>query len=156
MVGDDPERTLFTDPCRRRSLGIQTLLTPMNPDNKKFLEDNEHTWITLRDAGYMMGLDGATRSAMARIICEEFRPGYATDMWCGPCVADMVTLLYRHYNEWKEKNSTPVIDPLHTRKAEMIADLLVEVGPPADLYKVPASIQPVKASFPKHPNKNRR
>jgi len=148
----------------------------MKPENKKFLEDNEHTWITLRDAGYMMGLDGATRSTMARIICEEFQPGYATDLWCPPCVADMVTLLYRHYNAWKEKNSTPVIDPLHSKKAEMLEGLIkiprIDVvsefghGDQAAIEKIaitfeeqekkPEPIQPIKASFPKHPNKHRR
>lgn len=124
----------------------------MKPENKKFLEDNEHTWITLRDAGYMMGLDGATRSAMARIICEEFQPGYATDMWCPPCVADMVTLLYRRFNEWREKNKAPVADPLHKQKADMLEGLMLEkpeVDPPATPIQV-------KASFPKHPNKHRR
>ena len=121
----------------------------MKPENKKFLEDNEHTWITLRDAGYMMGLDGATRSRMAAIICEEFQPGYATDMWCGPCVADMVTLLYGHYYAWKDKNNTPVDDPLHSKKAEMLEGLLNKDEPAKP-------IQPVKASFPKHPNKHRR
>lgn len=141
----------------------------MSPDNKKFLEDNEHIWITLRDPGYMMGLDGATRSAMARIICEEFQPGYATDMWCPPCVADMVTLLYRHYNAWKEKQAKeiPFIDLIIDAKSKMLNDLIDATK--KDLYQKladdskllsppgkPESAQTVKASFPKHPNKHRR
>lgn len=74
----------------------------MNPDNKTFLEKNEYTWITLRDAGYMMGLDGNTRSEMVRVMSEEFRHGYTTDLWCPPCVADMLTALYFEFNKWRE------------------------------------------------------
>lgn len=149
----------------------------MKPENKKFLEDNEHTWITLRDAGYMMGLDGATRSRMVAVICEEFQPGYATDMWCPPCVADMVTLLYRHYNAWKEKQVSVIsVDEFSKRKAELLESWFKEnagkaiipdgelkfidlSGNQEDIPKEPEAakpIQPVKASFPKHPNKHRR
>lgn len=125
----------------------------MKPENRKFLEDNEHTWITLRDAGYMMGLDGNTRSEMVRVLSEEFQPGYATDLWCPPCVADMVTLLYRYFNDWRERNKAPAVDPLHSQKAEMITDLLAKQEEPPAL-KAPA-IQ-VKANFPKHNQNNRR
>lgn len=145
--------------------------TIMKPENKKFLEDNEHTWITLRDAGYMMGLDGATRSRMVAVIHEEFQPGYATDMWCPPCVADMVTLLYRHYNAWKEKQVLVMsMDEFSKRKSELLESWLKENAGKVPLLdgeikfidlsektEEPAKpIQPIKASFPKHPNKHRR
>jgi hypothetical protein len=127
----------------------------MKPENKTFLDANEHYFITLRDAGYMKGLDGNTRSGMARVITEEFQPGYATDMWCPPCVADMVRLLYRYYYEWKERQLAAVQDDLHKRKAEMIEELLKE--PEIKPEPEPKAPVQIKANFPKHHrNKHRR
>lgn len=125
----------------------------MRPENKKFLEDNERTWITLRDAGYMIGLDGNTRSEMVRVIREEFQPGYATDLWCPPCVADMVTLLYRYFNEWRDKHPQEP-DEFHRQKSEMIEALLKNQEVQQVSEPIPAPVQ-VKATFPKH-NKNHR
>lgn len=150
----------------------------MKPENKAFLEVNEHYFITLRDAGYMKCFDGNTRSGMARVITEEFQPGYATDMWCPPCVADMVRLLYRYYHEWKEKHAVPVVDELHQQKAQKIDKWLkAQVPVPAEiiataqedfkepLVDIPAPEQvpdpppipvKVKATFPSHKKNNRR
>lgn len=146
----------------------------MNPANKTFLDANERFFTTLRDAGYMLGLDGNTRSAFARIICEEFQPGYATDMWCPPCVADMVLLLYRYYGEWKEKNPpVPMVDELHAKKSQLLIDLLtaepVQLAAPVSTAEedfcttpvfepnVQEAAKPVikKANFPKHNNRRR-
>ena len=129
----------------------------MKPENKAFLEEKESVWITLRDAGYMIGLDGNTRSRMVEIIKEEFQPGYATDLWCPPCVGDMVTLLYRYFNEWREKNREPALaDPLHRQKADMVAKVLESrKEPPTPVIKAPEPIQ-TKASFPKHNQPHRR
>lgn len=129
----------------------------MKPENRKFLEDNERTWITLRDAGYMIGLDGNTRSEMVRVICEEFQPGYATDLWCPPCVADMVTLLYRYFNEWREKNLQTWYDDFVTRKAKLLEEwLLNSVSEARESYKEPPNSVQVKATFPKHNKHGRR
>jgi hypothetical protein len=73
----------------------------MKPENKKFLEDNRQHWITLRDAFYLRGLDGNTRSRMMQVMAEEFRPGYTADLWCPPCVSEMITTLYRHFEAWE-------------------------------------------------------
>jgi hypothetical protein len=37
---------------------------------------------------------------MQEIIGKYWQSGYNTDLWCGPCVSDMVLKLYRHYDEW--------------------------------------------------------
>jgi hypothetical protein len=81
--------------------GIYENICPMKPENKGFLEDNRHHWHTLRDAQYLRHLDGNTRSEMQRIMGEEFRPGYTADLWCPPCVSEMLSSLYREFEKWE-------------------------------------------------------
>jgi len=83
----------------------------MNPNNLKFLQDNRHHWTALRDAQYLRHLDGNTRSEMQRVMAEEFRPGYTTDLWCSPCVSEMVTSLYREFEKW-EAAQVPTPEPI--------------------------------------------
>lgn len=68
-------------------------------DDIDFLEANREHHDTLVDANYMRGLPGATRDRMQQIIREYWQPQYHTDLWCGTCVADMVKLLYRLYDQ---------------------------------------------------------
>lgn len=72
----------------------------MKPENKAFLDANRHHYETLTKAFYMKGLNAHERDGMVRVMREEFIPNYHTDLWCSPCVADMVKLLYHKYNEW--------------------------------------------------------
>lgn len=76
----------------------------MKAENIKFLEENKRHWITLRDAQYMNGLNSHEREGMQRVMSEEFQPGYSTDLWCPPCVSEMVTKLYTNYERWQEEN----------------------------------------------------
>lgn len=112
----------------------------MKAANKAFLEENINHWHTLRDAQYLRHLDGNTRAEMQRILQEEFSPGYITDLWCSPCVATMVKLLYQRYEDWKEKNPEKAEEP----PMEIIPDTTGE------------SITPVKANFPKHRKKKEK
>lgn len=52
------------------------------------------------------------RFELLRIMKEEFYPGYAYDDNCGSCLFDMVRLIYKKFNEWKETQ-----DPLKNVKA---------------------------------------
>jgi hypothetical protein len=76
----------------------------MTPDDKQFLEENRTHYDTLIKAFYMRGLSGEVRSRMQSIIGTYWEPGYHTDLWCPPCVSDMVKKLYRHYDEWLKQN----------------------------------------------------
>lgn len=72
----------------------------ITPEDKQFLNDNRHHHTTLIKAFYLRSLSGEVRSRMQEIIGKYWQPGYITDLWCGPCVSDMVKLLYRYYDEW--------------------------------------------------------
>lgn len=73
----------------------------MNQANQQYLEENKHYWLTLRDAFYLKGLSGDTRSNFQRIMAEEFQPGYTADLWCPACAAEMVKQLYQRYEQWQ-------------------------------------------------------
>jgi hypothetical protein len=72
----------------------------MTPEDKQFLEENKHHHDTLVKAFYLRSLSGEVRERMQNIIAKYWQPGYSTDLWCGPCVSEMVKKLYRHYDEW--------------------------------------------------------
>lgn len=80
----------------------------MKPENKKFLDDNRRYHTTLVQAHFMAMLDGNTRSEFVRVMNEEFQPGYTADLWCPPCVSDMVLAVYRRYDEYLAANPEPV------------------------------------------------
>lgn len=75
----------------------------MTSEDIQFLNDNRHHYETLMKAFYLRSLSAEVRTRMQQIIAENFQPGYNTDLWCGPCISDMVKKLYRHYDEWLEK-----------------------------------------------------
>jgi hypothetical protein len=77
----------------------------MTPETIQFLNDNRIHHETLTKAGYVRSLSADVRQRMQDIIGQEFQPGYHTDLWCPPCVSDMVLKLYRHYDEWIEKQT---------------------------------------------------
>lgn len=78
----------------------------MTPSDIQFLNDNRNHYDTLVNAGYLRGLSGETRQRMQNIIRENWEPTYHTDLWCAPCVSDMVKKLYRHYDEWLKQNQS--------------------------------------------------
>ncbi len=80
----------------------------MKPENKTFLDEQRHHHTTLVKAFYLRSLSGEVRSRMQQIIAEEFQPGYSADLWCPPCVVEMVKKLYKHYDEWLEKQPVTV------------------------------------------------
>lgn len=123
----------------------------MKPENKKFLDDNRHHHTTLVKAFYLRHLDGNTRSMMQQVMAEEFQPGYAADLWCPTCCADMVTALYRRYDDWLAANPEP---------AEVAPVIEVTPEPPAEAEQLPEPEEPlppiqIAANFPAH-NKNHR
>lgn len=110
----------------------------MKPENRQFLEDNLHHWHTLRDAQYLKGLNANERDGMMRVMSEEFQPGYTTDLWCQQCAADMVSLLYRSYEAFLEKEKQQPI-PQAEGKVEIL-DLETGKSEPINVH----------ATFPKN------
>ena len=74
-------------------------------DDIQFLNDNRMHYDTLIKAFYMRGLSAEVRGRMQAIIGKYWQPGYHTDLFCPPCISDMVKKLYRHYDEWLKNNT---------------------------------------------------
>ena len=121
----------------------------MKPENKAFLEENRKHWFTLRDAKYLRHLDGNTRSRMVQVMSEEFQPGYTADLWCAPCVSEMVTTLYRRFEEW-EAAQVPeppsLLDPEYPDPNNLQFDSSNPLAAPTI----------IKANFPSHKKHHRR
>lgn len=80
----------------------------MTPEDIQFLDDNRYHHTTLVKAFYLRSLSAEVRTRMQQIIAEEFQQGYSADLWCPDCVSEMVLKLYRHYDEWLEKQPVTV------------------------------------------------
>lgn len=100
--------------CRNRTNKILF----MKPENRALLNQWRHHHETLTKAFYMRGLNAHEREGMQRIMREEFQPGYSTDLWCPPCVSDMVKKLYRHYDEWLAKQPVTIHANFPSNKEE--------------------------------------
>ncbi len=87
-------------------------------EDRQFLEDNRDHYNTLINADYMRGLSGETRSRMQSIIRQYWESTYHTDLWCPPCIAEMVKKLYKLYDEWLAQQPLTVHAsfPLHDPK----------------------------------------
>lgn len=98
----------------------------MKEANKIFLDQNRDCYDevvrveTAQKASLIAG-------DLLRVLNEEFLPGYVYSGTCGPCLFDMVKILYRHYDSWiKEQpiivhasfpmNDKPEDENIHARK----------------------------------------
>ncbi len=72
----------------------------MNTSNKKFLDDNRHFHEQMIKNQTLRGLGHGIIIEMKRVMSEEFRPGYDTDINCGDCLFRMVRELYASYDAW--------------------------------------------------------
>jgi hypothetical protein len=90
----------------------------MTPSDIQFLNDNRTHHDTLINAGYLRGLSGETRTRMQNIIRENWEPTYHTDLWCPPCISDMLKKLYRLYDEWLAKQPVTVAANFPSNKTE--------------------------------------
>lgn len=81
----------------------------MTEANKKAFEDNRHHYLTLKNAGYLRGLNQHEKNNLLKAAREEFYGDkYSPDMWCAPCLVDFINGIYRQYDEWVKNN--PVIE----------------------------------------------
>jgi len=75
----------------------------MKPENRQIFEDNRKHHDTLVKAGYLKHLSGLDRSNLVKAMSEEFQPGYTADLWCPPCVSNMILQVYRRYDQFLEE-----------------------------------------------------
>ena len=70
----------------------------MTNEDKDFLEANRGHYNTAVNAGYVQDLGQDIKMRMVEIIKTYFAPAYLANLWCGPCIMDMVKYLYVQYD----------------------------------------------------------
>lgn len=70
----------------------------MTNEDKDFLEAHRGHYNTAVNAGYIQDLGQDIKMRMVDIIKRYFAPAYLTNLWCGPCIMDMVKYLYTQYD----------------------------------------------------------
>lgn len=70
----------------------------ISQDDKDFIEANRGHYNTAVNAGYIQDLGQDIKMRMVDIIKRYFAPAYLANLWCGPCIMDMVKYLYTQYD----------------------------------------------------------
>lgn len=139
----------------------------MKDENRQIFEENLRHYHTLVNAGYMVHLSGRDRSSLVKAMSEEFQPGYSSDLWCPPCVANMMHQVYRRYLQFVDEErkqeevrrfqSAAEAQPPTNFTPEEIAKMLeprdMPVPEPVEEPKLPIQ---TKANFPSHKHQPRR
>jgi hypothetical protein len=76
----------------------------MKEESKSFLETNMHHWEAWRDLQIFNQLDYGVRDGFLKVIRDEFNPGYLANLWCSPCVVDMMRYVYTQYDKYLSQN----------------------------------------------------
>ena len=74
----------------------------MTAESIKFLDENRYHYDLLINAGVIKHLDNATKEGLRDTIRREFDGGYLVNLWCGECIAAMITFAYVQYDKYLE------------------------------------------------------
>jgi len=102
----------------------------MNISNREFLQLNRDAYIETIQAGTAKKAS-VIKNDLLRILREEWFPNYVYNEDCGPCIFDLVRIVFRQFNEYEEKKAKET--PAPTTEAFV-----------------------TKASFPSHKNHHRK
>lgn len=79
----------------------------MKKESIAFLDANRHHWVSWEKAQIFNQLDYGVRDGLLNVIRDEFDPGYLTNLWCSPCVVEMLRYAYTQYDKWlKQQKQT--------------------------------------------------
>jgi hypothetical protein len=93
----------------------------INQQQKDFMEANRPHYQTLIQAEFLTNIGYDVKEGLLN-IARIFAPGYQANLWCGPCVCDLVKYAYTQYDKWVaeqviEEIVEPVIDEPIIKKA---------------------------------------
>lgn len=71
----------------------------LSDEQIQFLNENEPHYKTLVQAGFLTNIGYQVKEGLLN-IARVFSPGYQANLWCGPCVCEMVTYVYVQYEKW--------------------------------------------------------
>ena len=62
-------------------------------EQQKFIDHNRPHYDTLVKAGFLTNIDNQTKDGLLE-VARLFSPGMVVNMWCGPCVCELITYVY--------------------------------------------------------------
>lgn len=69
-----------------------------------FLNQNRAHYDTLVKAQFLTNIDYGVKNGLME-VARVFSPGYAANLWCGPCVVELVRFVYIQYDKWLIDNN---------------------------------------------------
>lgn len=75
----------------------------MRQENIDFLNANRHHWELWKTAQIFNQLDSHVKDRLLRIVQEEFSATYIANLWCSPCVVDLLKFAYTQFDKYLEQ-----------------------------------------------------
>lgn len=72
----------------------------MKAENITALEKYRPMWNTYLQVQVIPYFDEAAKHEVLTIIQQEFDPGYSTNLWCGPCLVEMLKKAFWHLDDY--------------------------------------------------------
>lgn len=66
---------------------------------KQFMEDNRPHYDTLIRADFLTNIGQDVKNGLLE-VARVFAPAYQANLWCGPCVCELVKYAYTQYDKW--------------------------------------------------------
>jgi hypothetical protein len=76
----------------------------MKEESISFLNANRHHWIAWETAQIFNQLDMSVRQGLLNVIREEWDAGYLSNLWCSPCVVELLRYAYTQYDKYLSQN----------------------------------------------------
>lgn len=94
-------------------------MTVLSPEQIQFLEVNRPHYNTLVQAGFLTNIGYDVKEGMLE-AARVFNTGYQANLWCGPCVCELVTYVYTQLDKQPESPKTDELtdesEPVQKRK----------------------------------------
>lgn len=82
----------------------------MNLEHAANLDKHRHFHTSLVGPAQMLrGLNNGEKNDILLAGREFFGQGYSPDLWCGPCIADMIKQVYNAYDKYLENATNNTI-----------------------------------------------
>lgn len=84
----------------------------MTDQQKQFMADNRPHYETLIRADFLTNIGQDVKTGLLD-VARVFAPAMQANLWCGPCVCDLVKFAYTQYDKWavEELNKAIIESP---------------------------------------------
>jgi hypothetical protein len=86
----------------------------ITPQDITFMEANRPHYNTLVQAQFLTNIGYDIKEGILN-IARKFDPGYMANLWCSPCVCDLVKYAYVQFDKWKEQNVQHATFPVNDK-----------------------------------------